>query len=150
MATTTAYGPYFHGGVPGLKPGDELLPPSATGNGEPRAWDADFIYVARMFAIACMHAARWPGGDVYSVAIEPCEGHDLSVPWETLWVPRAEVHRVIKRGHRGPAHYFASEAQPGAIPGSGGGVGDEVRCFEPPPPRTDLQTVQPIQRRSDG
>lgn len=148
MGCSIAYGPYFHGGVPGLQPGDELLPPRVTGNGEPRAWDADYIYVTRLPFIARMHAGRWPGGDVYRVAVEHVDGADPTVPWPTIWVARATVRAVVDRGWCEPAHFYASEAAMGAQPGCGK-PGEEIRCMPLLPPRADLSTYEPI-RRSDG
>lgn len=63
---STACGPWFHGGAPGLDVGDELLPGIVTGIGA-----APTINVTHHVALATSYAAFWRGGgDLYEVAVE--------------------------------------------------------------------------------
>lgn len=88
---------YFHGGYPGLKPGDLLLPPDTTGtehrlsaiaaehNGPAHSTRTDIVYVTTGRDVARAFAAFYPDGALYRVepagALEPdpdCDLPDLS------------------------------------------------------------------------
>ncbi|MFF3326098.1 hypothetical protein [Streptomyces sp. NPDC002889] len=72
---------YFHGGVPGLKPGDVLLPPAVTGacntmpefvtdaEAEEAPWlrRSDLVYCSIELGVAVACAAVYPNGAVYRV-----------------------------------------------------------------------------------
>ena len=81
-------GPYFHGGVPGLRPGALILPPTVTGAGSTadyldagtevaeaarRVYRPDRVYLTTDVEVARMWAGLHPsgtdrrGGDVYRV-----------------------------------------------------------------------------------
>ncbi len=79
---STAGGPWYHGGAPGLDVGDELLPGTVTGLGGART-----INVTHHLNIALSYAAFWRGGgDVYEVAVE-----HPTVP------PMAEVIEALRK-----------------------------------------------------
>ncbi|MFF2964284.1 hypothetical protein ACFVT1_36580 [Streptomyces sp. NPDC057963] len=78
---------YFHGGVPGLKPGDRILPPDSTGtehrlsayaeeiDGPAHARRTDIVYLTTDRQVARVYAAFRPDGALYRVepvgAVEP-------------------------------------------------------------------------------
>ena len=83
IATSTDDRPWLHGGAPGLKPGDLLLPRAVTGNGngsgdhftpgtrtlnEPA--DAGFVYITRAMTGAQNYATAYAGrtGTIYRVS----------------------------------------------------------------------------------
>lgn len=110
---------YYHGGVPGLRLGDELLPPSITGHfGLNSASDIsremgathvakDRVFLATTLEIAEMFAAMYPeltGGWVYEC--DPVGTVELDPDYfgpdgESVQVERAVVTKV--RGPMAPA-----------------------------------------------
>jgi hypothetical protein len=66
--------PWFHGGIPGLNVGDELLPPSQTGKPTLLDYSREFaantqrddrVYLTRDPKAAALYAFGYPRGDVY-------------------------------------------------------------------------------------
>lgn len=144
---STIGGPYFHGGIPGLEVGDELLPRHVTGNGTPESrWAEIFadlpreewkeIFVTLSLPIASWFATRWPGGgDVYAVAVEPTDPPPRAAGAIHLRTRSAVVCRVIWRG--------VTEPYPLEKPGG------RIERLTPAEPRTDLRRFKPIRRRSN-
>lgn len=70
---------YYHGGFPGLKPGDQLLPPDQTGTdhrlsatvaqmgGPAYAQRTDLVYLTTDRQVARAYAAFYPDGALYQV-----------------------------------------------------------------------------------
>lgn len=101
--------PWFHGGKPGLNVGDELLPPSQTGNATLLAYCDDWpdperrafrVFLTRDPRDAASYAAVLPGGDVYeAVPIGPTEPDPgCIVPGHAIQCARARIIRVTRRG----------------------------------------------------
>ncbi|MCI0386193.1 hypothetical protein [Streptomyces sp. CNQ085] len=100
---------YFHGGYPGLKPGDWLLPPDATGTdhrlssyaavlgGPAHATRTDVVYLATDRQVARVYAAFYPDGALYMATPEsPVDPDpDCNVPGLSWQCPRAVVVAVI-------------------------------------------------------
>ncbi|MFD4968900.1 hypothetical protein [Streptomyces sp. NPDC058424] len=100
---------FFHGGVPGLKPGDLVLPPDTTGTerrlsieaaalgGGPHATRTDVVYVTTGRDVARAFAAFYPDGALYAVAprgeLEP--DPDCYVPGLSWQCEAAEVLTVV-------------------------------------------------------
>jgi hypothetical protein len=100
---------YFHGGIPGLKPGGWLLPPDESGtdrtlsaiaaehDGPAYATRTDLVYVTTGRDIARAFAAFYPDGALYRV--EPdgdlAPDPDSSVPGLSWQCPRARIAAVI-------------------------------------------------------
>lgn len=101
---------YWHGGIPGLKPGDSLLPPSTTAHPVPTnalmpyEHDPDAVYLTNSFAMARAYATHYKAngvpGDVYrarpvgEVRIDP--DYDLDPP-VSFMCSEAVVERVVER-----------------------------------------------------
>lgn len=97
-------GPYYHGGKPGRKRGEFLLPPSKTKVKSCSEYGAagvhrrDRVYVTTNPTAALMFAAAWPGGVVYEVApvgivsADP----DCDLPGLSFECERARVLHVRK------------------------------------------------------
>lgn len=97
---------YFHGGVPGLRRGDLLLPPAVTGTGRTLTADVidmggaarlDRVYVTSGREVARVYAALFPDGALYEVETlgELVADPDCAVAgvsWECLG---ARVLRVV-------------------------------------------------------
>lgn len=100
---------YFHGGYPGLKPGQLILPPDATGTdhrlsaiaaehgGPAYSTRTDIVYVTTARDVARAFAAFYPDGALYEVqpheGLEPdpdCGIADLS--WQC---PAAVIRTVV-------------------------------------------------------
>lgn len=102
---------YFHGGFPGLRPGDQLLPPDESGTdhrlsayaaelGAPaHATRTDVVYLTTGRDVARAYAAFYPDGALYRVEpageLEPDPDPDNSVPGLSWQCPRAVVAAVI-------------------------------------------------------
>jgi len=100
---------YFHGGYPGLKPGDLLLPPDQTGTdhrlsatsaelGAPAyATRADIVYVTTLRDAARSYAAFYPDGALYRVEpvgdLEP--DPDCAEPGLSWHCPAARIAAVV-------------------------------------------------------
>lgn len=103
---------YFHGGHPGLRPGELVLPPDVTGTehtlsryaaelgGAPHARRTDVVYLAAEREgreVARAYAAFHPDGALYRVdphgAPEP--DPDCAVPGLSWQCPAAEVVAVV-------------------------------------------------------
>lgn len=98
---------YFHGGVPGLRPGDLLLPPDESGTnrtlsqhaeavGAP-AWATrrDVIYVTTERADARVFAAFYPDGALYRVEPEGPLGDDPDAPGISHTCRTARIAAVL-------------------------------------------------------
>ncbi len=100
---------WYHGGVPGLVPGDVLLPPSETGkstllqyakaiapDGTQRG---DRVYLTTLSSAAAMFAAVYPNGDVYEVVpgSEVEDDPDCLVPDLSAQCARATIVEVVQR-----------------------------------------------------
>lgn len=97
---------YFHGGVPGLVPGDLLLPPVATGTTRTLTADVlemggqarrDRVYVTTGREVARVYAALFLDGALYEVEpvgelVADPDCLEPGVSWE---VPAARVLRVV-------------------------------------------------------
>ena len=101
---------YFHGGVPGLKPGDLILPPDQTGAehrlsavsaelGAPaHATRTDVVYLATDRNVARAYAAFYPDGTLYRVqpiGREPEPDPDCEMPGLSWQCSAAEVVGVV-------------------------------------------------------
>jgi hypothetical protein len=97
---------YFHGGVPGLRRGDLLLPPAATGTERTLTADVldmggrarrDRVYVTTGREVARVYAALAPDGALYEV--EPLgeleADPDCAVAGVSWECPAARVLRVV-------------------------------------------------------
>jgi len=103
---------FYHGGIPGLRPGDRVLPPSTTG--KPTVLDfaretapcgpqrEDRVYLATEVEHARVFAAAYPYGGVYEVdpvgfvAPDP----DATGPGYSWQAGEAVVVLVLKHGNR--------------------------------------------------
>lgn len=105
---------YYHGGVPGLKKGDILLPPSETGkstilqyakefdpNGDQRA---DRVYITTDKQSADLYAMVYPKGDTYKVAPIGDIEHDPDclVPGLSYQCEKARILAVVRKGDYDP------------------------------------------------
>lgn len=100
---------YFHGGYPGLKPGDLILPPDTTGTERRLSATAaeldapaystrtDVVYVTTGRDVARAFAAFYPDGALYRVEprgdLEP--DPDSGIPGLSWQCPAAEVVAVV-------------------------------------------------------
>ena len=98
---------YYHGGRPGMKPGQLILPSSVTGarsladHGASGVCRRDRVYVATQFEAACLYAAMYPSKKaacVYLVEpigeIEP--DPDCNLPGLSFSAEKARIVKVIK------------------------------------------------------
>ncbi len=102
---------YWHGGIPGLRPGDRILPPDVTGTthsllaykadyeretGETSPQRSDRVYVTVDREDGRMFAACYPRGALYRVQPEePVEPNpDCKVPGQSWQTPAATVLAV--------------------------------------------------------
>ncbi|MFE9363714.1 hypothetical protein ACFYNN_13035 [Streptomyces sp. NPDC006978] len=101
--------PYFHGGHPGLRPGDRILPPDTTGTtrrlsayadevgGPAYARRTDIVYLTTDRGVASAYAAFHPDGALYRVEpdddIEP--DPDCFEPGLSWQCPAATVVAVV-------------------------------------------------------
>jgi len=100
---------YFHGGVPGLKPGDFILPPDQTGtehrlsaiaaehDGPAYSTRTDVVYVATNRNVARAFAAFYPDGALYRVQpVGPLEPDpDSGIPDLSWQCTAAEILAVV-------------------------------------------------------
>lgn len=97
---------YFHGGVPGLVPGDLLLPPDTTGAERTLTADVlgmggrarrDRVYVTTGREVARVYAALFLDGALYEVEPvgELVADPDCAVAGVSWEVPAARVVRVV-------------------------------------------------------
>jgi hypothetical protein len=99
---------FFHGGHPGLKPGDLILPPATTGTGRTLAEYSeqlagsghvrrDRVYLTTGRDVAKVYAAFYPDGALYEVEPdgEMVPDPDCTVPGVSFECPAARVLRVI-------------------------------------------------------
>jgi hypothetical protein len=100
---------YFHGGLPGLEPGDQLLPPDATGTdhrlssyaailgGPVYAQRTDVVYLTTDRQVARAYAAFYPDGALYQVMpaspVDP--DPDCYVPGLSWQCPMGVVVAVV-------------------------------------------------------
>lgn len=96
---------FFHGGVPGLQPGDWILPPDLTGAtgtlsdyaaelDAPHGTRRDVVYVTTRAGIARFFAALYPDGAVYRVTPDGPLTPDLDAPATAFTTPRARIIAV--------------------------------------------------------
>jgi hypothetical protein len=98
--------PWFHGGVPGLKVGDYIEPPTKTGfdtirrYGEAGTVECARVFITRDPRYAASYAATYGRGDVYEVEPEGQRGEDETyfIAGLSQWCERARVVRVTRRG----------------------------------------------------
>lgn len=100
---------YFHGGIPGLKPGDLILPPDKTGttrtlsryvtetDGPDFARRTDVVYLATERQIARAYAAFYPDGALYiAIATSPVDSDpDCQMPGISWHCPYAIVAQIV-------------------------------------------------------
>jgi hypothetical protein len=110
---------YWHGGIPGLRPGDLLLPASVTGTdrnltgyGTPTGWDNDHVRTDRVHltthrAAAKAFAAMYPDGALYVAEPIGDTEPDPDAPEDAVRCESARVVSVYdpcvrwaERGHR--------------------------------------------------
>ncbi|MFE9448351.1 hypothetical protein [Streptomyces sp. NPDC006739] len=98
---------FFHGGISGLKPGDLILPPAATGTTRTLAEYSeqlgaahvrrDRVYLTTGRDVAKVYAAFYPDGSLYEV--EPdgdlTSDPDCAVAGVSFECPAARVLRVV-------------------------------------------------------
>lgn len=100
---------YFHGGAPGLKPGDLILPPDTTGtnhrlsaiaaehDGPTYSTRTDIVYVTTGRDVARAFAAFYPDGALYRVEphgqLEP--DPDCDLPGLSWQCPSARIAAVV-------------------------------------------------------
>lgn len=102
--------PWFHGGIPGLDIGDELLPPTCSGvdlrrkygEAEGATEDQRRVFISRDPRHAATYAYSYPHGDVYEVEPLGRRGRDRDILIAGLsgWCERARVVRVTRRDVR--------------------------------------------------
>lgn len=98
---------YFHGGRPGMRPGQFVLPPSITGAKSMADFGAegicrrDHVYVTTEFQAAALYGGMYrskKGGDVYLV--EPIgeleSDPDCDMPGLSYSVPKARIIKVLR------------------------------------------------------
>ena len=95
---------FWHGGVPNLQVGDQVLPPDLTGTqrtlsayaspGAPHGTRTDRVYVTDDRQIARVYAALYPDGALYQVAPEDDLRTDPDAPGRSWMCPGAVVVRV--------------------------------------------------------
>jgi hypothetical protein len=78
----------FHGGVPGLHPGNLIVP----GHG---VIPASEVYVTPSRDYAALYAHAYPEGDIYAVE---CAGRLVERGAQTYAMPEATVAVVVERG----------------------------------------------------
>jgi hypothetical protein len=90
----------YHGGVPGLRPGARILPPTATdvvssANGTDQA----YVYASKSQTEARVYASRYPHGDLYRVELDkPYERDPFKAPGPAKFRARgATVIDVVER-----------------------------------------------------
>lgn len=96
---------YYHGGVPGLRSGDRLLPPETSGTERTLSQHVaaaashgrrrDVVYVTPDREAARTFAAFYPDGALYEVELggTPCD--DPDAPGTAFMVPSATVRTVV-------------------------------------------------------
>ncbi len=124
---------YFHGGHPGLNPGDLILPPATTGlagnltkYGQQLGGDhvrRDRVYLTTGRDVAKAYAAFYPDGALYEVAphgdLEPdpdCYIDGLSWQCQSATVLRIVDHAVLLRTRT--VDRWLRMLQPATAPGS--------------------------------
>jgi hypothetical protein len=100
---------YFHGGIPGLKPGALILPPDTTGTSHrlsaiaaemdapAHATRTDVVYVTTDRDVARAYAALYPDGALYLVEPEggPEPDPDCTTPGLSWQCPAARITTVV-------------------------------------------------------
>lgn len=119
--TPRSDGAWFHGGVRGLKVGDWILSPDASGSentlsgyaremGAPHGTRTDVVYLTSRQDTARVYAALYPDGALYRVEPDaPCEP-DPDAPGEAVMCARARIVEVVRSrvvfAHRTPESWF--------------------------------------------
>lgn len=107
---------WYHGGVPGLRPGDLILSPYERGVDSPRAhrpamrmfnYRPDLVYATPDVRIARGYAGRWPDGTLYRVdPIDPVEPDPASLT-SAYTFRRARVLDVLEESIPVPPNTLA-------------------------------------------
>lgn len=111
----------YHGGVPGLRPGDLILPPDRTGTdralsryalaaGAPHGTRTDRVYLTPDSQHARVFAAFYPDGALYRVAPVGELTPDPDAPDSAVMAVEAEVLEVVRPrvvfAHRTPESWI--------------------------------------------
>lgn len=96
---------YYHGGVPGLRAGDRLLPPEVSGTERtlseyvpsvaPHGHRRDVVYVTPDREAARTFAAFYPDGALYEVELVGAPQDDPDAPGVAAMVRAATVRTVV-------------------------------------------------------
>lgn len=112
---------WFHGGIPGLAPGDRILPPDVTGTdhtlshvaaalGMPHGTRTDIVYATRIEQYARVYAALYPDGALYRVEPEGPVEPDPDASEAAIMAPSARITAVVRPvvvyAHRRPESWL--------------------------------------------
>lgn len=112
---------WYHGGVPGLAVGDEILPPDRTGAttrlsrlaaalGAPHGTRTDVVYLASNEQHARAFAALYPDGALYAVEPSGPVEPDPDAPDVAVMTPSARITAVLRPrvafAHRSPESWL--------------------------------------------
>lgn len=98
---------YYHGGFPGLRPGDIVLPPSITGAASTASYGAgsvcrkDRVYITTIYDNAAEVGAMHPSGRGRVYVVEPIgliknDPDAIIMPGQKAWSFECEKARVIR------------------------------------------------------
>jgi hypothetical protein len=112
---------WYHGGYPGLAPGDILLPPDESGAthtlsqyaqrlGAPHGTRRDCVYLTNVQQVARAHAAMYPDGALYECEPDGSVEPDPDAPGLSVMVERARIVAVVRPrvvfAHRTPESWI--------------------------------------------
>jgi hypothetical protein len=97
---------WYHGGIPGLRAGDRILPPDETGTDHrlsahapaeaPHGHRTDVVYLTNSQQAARVYAALYPDGALYQVEPETTIEPDPDAPALAAMATSAVVTAVIR------------------------------------------------------
>lgn len=98
---------WYHGGYPGLVPGDLLLPPAESGTTRtlsqhaiafhaPHGTRRDCVYLTRTQQVARAYAAMYPDGALYECEPDGPTEPDPDAPADSVMVARARIVAVVR------------------------------------------------------